>query len=123
MKNYIAISIIGLALSGCQPEVIEKVTFIERPAQAGNVARPAPKPAAVVGVWSGSSYGESITVKFGSNGSFILNNDAGSNSGSWASQGSGSYSLNIAGQSGRMVLLNPSTASLNIGGSTIELRR
>jgi hypothetical protein len=123
MKNYIAISIIGLALSGCQPEVIEDGTFIEKPAQAGNFARPAPKPAAVVGVWSGSSHGESITVKFGSNGSVILNNDAGAHSGSWSSQGSGRYGVNVAGQSGSMVLLNSLTASLNIGGSTIELRR
>jgi hypothetical protein len=83
-----------------------------------------PKPSGgAIGSWYGSSYGESIILKIGSNGSAILNNDAGSNSGSWASQGSGSYSVNIAGQSGRMVLLNPSTASLNIGGSSIELRR
>ena len=119
MKKFIAISIYILAVTGCG----EKVIIIKEFAEVGNAPRQAPKPATLVGVWSGSSYGESITVRFGSNGSAILNNDAGSNSGSWASQGSGSYSVNIAGQSGRMVLLNSSTASLNIGGSSIELRR
>jgi hypothetical protein len=121
MKKFIVISIFVIAVTGCGGG--DKVIIIEKSAPVSHAPRQAPKPATLVGVWSGSSYGESITVRFGSNGSAILNNDAGSNSGSWASQGSGSYSVNIAGQSGRMVLLNPSTASLNIGGSSIELRR
>ena len=82
-----------------------------------------PKPSGISGSWSGYSYGESISIRFGANGSAILTNSAGANSGSWSSQGAGSFSVNIAGQSGRLVLVNSSTASLTIGGSSIELKK
>ena len=120
MKRYIVIPIITVGLSGCPPPPPPPPP---PPSVVGNAQRLVPKQVGIVGVWSGSSYGESINVKFGSNGSLILNNAAGANSGSWSSQGSGRFAVNIAGQSGSMVLLNSSTASLNIGGSTIELRR
>jgi hypothetical protein len=121
MKKYLLVVIFTLTLTGCPPRPDPIVKYVV--VKEGYTPKQKPAPAGVVGTWHGSSYGESIVLKFGSNGSAILNNDAGSNSGSWSSQGSGSYSVNIAGQSGRMVLLNPSTASLNIGGSSIELRR
>lgn len=121
MKKYTAIPILALALSGCG--TTKEVIVIEKQSPVGTSVKPVPKQVGIVGVWSGSSYGESINVKFGSNGSLILNNAAGANSGSWSSQGSNRFAVNIAGQSGSMVLLNSSTASLNIGGSTIELRK
>ena len=77
----------------------------------------------IEGSWSGNSNGESISVKFGSNGSAILKNSAGANTGSWSSQDSDSFSVNFANQLGRMVLVDSSTASLTIGGNSIELKR
>lgn len=77
----------------------------------------------IEGSWSGNSYGESISVKFGSNGSAILTNSAGANSGTWSSQDSDSFSVNFGNQLGRMVLVDSSTASLTIGGNSIELKR
>ena len=81
------------------------------------------KASGIEGSWSGNSNGESISVKFGSNGSAILKNSAGANTGSWSSQDSGSFSVNFANQLGRMVLVDSSTASLTIGGNSIELKR
>jgi len=81
------------------------------------------KSSGIEGSWSGYSNGESISVKFGSNGSAILKNSAGANTGSWSSQDSDSFSVNFANQLGRMVLINPSTASLTIGGNSIELKK
>lgn len=77
----------------------------------------------IEGSWSGNSNGESISIKFGSNGSAILKNSAGANTGSWSSQDSDSFSVNFANQLGRMVLVDSSTASLTIGGNSIELKR
>jgi hypothetical protein len=81
------------------------------------------KASGIEGSWSGYSNGESISVKFGSNGSAILKNSAGANTGSWSSQDSDSFSVNFANQLGRMVLVDSSTASLTIGGNSIELKR
>jgi hypothetical protein len=78
---------------------------------------------AVIGTWSGVSRGERITVKIGSNGSLILTNTSGANPGNWSSVGSGNYDVNIGGSGGRLVLVNSSTASLTIGGSSIELKK
>ena len=77
----------------------------------------------IIGTWSGVSRGGKISVKFGSNGSLILTNTAGANPGSWNSSGGGNFHVNIGGATGQMVLLNSSTASLTIGGSSIELRK
>jgi hypothetical protein len=78
---------------------------------------------AVIGTWSGVSRGERITVKIGSNESLILTNTSGANPGNWSSVGSGNYDVNIGGSGGRLVLVNSSTASLTIGGSSIELKK
>ena len=78
---------------------------------------------AVAGSWSGNDGAQKITVKFGANGSVILTNAAGANSGQWSSLSSGRFKVQIGSHSGEMVLLNTNTASLNMGSSTIELRR
>jgi hypothetical protein len=52
-----------------------------------------------------------------------LTNAAGANSGQWSALSGGRFKVQIGSHSGEMVLLNPNTASLNMGGSTIELRR
>lgn len=77
----------------------------------------------VAGSWSGNDGAQKITVKFGANGSVILTNAAGANSGQWSSLSGGRFKVQIGSHSGEMVLLNTNTASLNMGGSTIELRR
>jgi len=87
------------------------------PAAAGSVSR------SVAGSWSGNDGAQKITVKFGANGSVILTNAAGANSGQWSALSGGRFKVQIGSHSGEMVLLNPNTASLNMGGSTIELRR
>ena len=77
----------------------------------------------VTGSWSGNDGAQKITVKFGANGSVILTNAAGANAGQWSSLSGGRFKVQIGSHSGEMVLLNTNTASLNMGGSTIELRR
>jgi len=93
--------------------VTSSVTQVKKSGSSGSV----------MGTWSGVSRGERITVKFGSNGSLILTNTAGANPGNWASAGGGSYDVNIGGSGGQLVLVNSSTASLTIGGSSIELKK
>lgn len=94
--------------------------------------KPAPRPNAGVpqenvprnalGVWTGSNGQEKITLKFGVNGSLILTNAAGAESGKWIGLRS-SYRISVGEFTGEFVLLDSSTASFTLGGSHIEMRR
>jgi len=126
MKYNTVFAMIGLTLASCTTK--ETVIIYDSTTRAGtaSTSKPAPsqpKVSGPIGRWSGTSRGEAIIVNVGSNGSLILTNDAGSNSGSWSSSGPGSYRVNISGQPGNLVLLNPTTASLSIGGSSIQLHK
>lgn len=94
--------------------------------------KPAPRPSAgvpqesaprnAVGVWTGSNGEERITLKFGVNGSLILTNAAGAESGRWSGSRN-SYRISVGEFTGEFVLLDASTASFTLGGSHIEMRR
>jgi hypothetical protein len=111
-----------------QPESQKQQQAAPQPAQ-----QPAQQPASQsaessddsgqVGTWTGDSYGETITLTVGSNGNLNLKNSAGSNSGKLTPKGSGNYDVNIAGQSGQMNILSPSSATLTVGSNTMDLQK
>jgi hypothetical protein len=75
-----------------------------------------------VGIWSGSNGTEKITLKFGMNGSLILTNAAGAESGRWSGSRN-SYQISVGEFTGTFVLLDASIASFTLGDSHIEMRR
>jgi len=88
------------------------------PTKNSSASRPSP-----LGTWSGSDNQERVTIKFGANGSLILNNAAGANSGKWASTGNGTFRISIGGSDGEFTMIDASTASFTSSGSSIELKR
>jgi hypothetical protein len=75
-----------------------------------------------VGIWTGSNGEERITLKFGVNGSLILTNAAGAESGTWKGSRN-SYRISVGEFTGEFILLDDSTASFTLGGSHLEMRR
>ena len=88
------------------------------PTKNSSASRPSP-----LGTWSGSDNQERVTIKFGANGSLILNNAAGANSGKWDSTVNGTFRISIGGSDGEFTMIDASTASFTSGGSSIELKR
>lgn len=76
----------------------------------------------VVGRWSGVSADERVSLQFGANGSLILTNASGTESGSWSGSG-GRFGIRVGEFAGSMVLLNSGTASLTLGDAHVELKR
>lgn len=94
-----------------------------KPAPRANAGAPQESaPRSAVGVWTGSNGEERITLKFGANGSLILTNAAGAESGKWSCSRN-SYRISVGEFTGQFVLLDGSTASFTLGGSHIEMRR
>ena len=102
-----------------------------REARAGG-ARPQPAAGGEVesgplGVWRGTGEDRSLSLRFGSNGSLILNNAAGSEAGSWRAAGKGVWHVSITADGertdGRFVLVSGSVASLTLGDAHVEMQR
>jgi len=95
----------------------------EKTAPRANMGAPQESaPRNAVGIWTGSNGEERITLKFGANGSLILTNAAGAESGRWSGSRN-SYRISVGEFSGEFVLLDGSTASFTLGDSHIEMRR
>jgi len=88
------------------------------PNKNSSPSRPSP-----LGTWSGSDNQERVTIKFGSNGSLILTNAAGTNPGKWTASGNGTFRISVGGSDGEFTMIDASTASFTSGGSSIELKR
>jgi hypothetical protein len=136
--NWFTASSALVFFSACAPQ--REVVYVREPAtgrpgtvskvgktDAGKVAKgdaaQAPAPSGgVLGRWSGVSADEKISLQFGSNGSLILTNSSGTESGSWSGSGS-RFSVRVGEFSGSLVLLNSGTASLTLGDAHVELKR
>jgi hypothetical protein len=107
-----------------RPGVSSKVGKVDAPktGKTESVQAPVASSGGVVGRWSGVSSDERVSLQFGANGSLILTNSSGTESGSWSGSG-GRFSIRVGEYSGSMVLLNAGTASLTLGDAHVELKR
>ena len=76
-----------------------------------------------LGVWSGEDKHQRITLKISSNGHLVFTNAAGDNAGQWEARGGDQFTVMIGGSTGVFTMLDQSTATLKIGGATVEMRR
>jgi len=77
----------------------------------------------VVGSWSGNDGQQRISVKFGANGSLIINNAAGANPGQWNGGSGGRFRIQVGSYNGEFVMVDSRTGSLTLGDSSVELKR
>ncbi len=99
--------------------------YAQQTAPRGAVEPPDPIQSArsVLGTWSGNDGQQRIVAKFGANGSLLVTNAAGANSGRWAPAGGGRFSIQVGSFSGEFVLINAITSTLTIDGTTVEMSR
>jgi len=90
---------------------------------ARNTTASQQKNAAVVGSWSGNDGQQRIAVKFGANGSLIINNAAGANPGQWSGGSGGRFRIQVGSFNGEFVMVDSRTGSLTLGDSSVELKR
>jgi len=133
MKNLTILTVASVVslFTGCASQHAMEPNYPQAP-RGPAYNRPAPRPNAgvpqetashsAVGIWTGSNGAERITVKFGMNGSLILTNAAGAESGRWSGSRN-SYRISVGEFTGEFVLLDASTASFTLDGSHIEMRR
>jgi hypothetical protein len=76
----------------------------------------------LVGLWSGVCADEKISIRFGANGSLILTNSHETISGSWTGAGS-RFKVTVGESLGNLVIVNGSTASLDLDGAHAELKK
>ncbi len=77
----------------------------------------------MLGTWSGNDGQQKISVKFGANGSLLINNAAGANPGQWSGGSGGRFRIQVGGYNGEFVMVNSKTGSLTLGDSSVELKR